>query len=148
MTDEKEVEGKGADILAALKDALYIYKCMPPIELNMITAIDPWEILAIKESIKAAIAELEKAETEVNPKGDFTCNTPNKSTQKAGFTCKSTEANRKAIKEGTIRQSLGNPLPSDPSTEEEVALELARQWNEEDVVSPPHKRNEEKKDDQ
>jgi len=50
------------------------------------------------------------------------------------------EANRKAVKEGTIRQSLGNPLPSDPSTEEEIALELARQWDTEDVSCPPHKR--------
>ena len=50
------------------------------------------------------------------------------------------EANRKAVKEGTIRQSLGNPLPSDPSTDEEIALELARQWNDEDVSCPPHKR--------
>ncbi len=88
--------------------------------------------------------EEEKSETEVNPKGDFTCNTPDKSTQKAGFTCKSTEAeaNRKAVKEGTIRQSLGNPLPPDPSTDEEIALELARQWDDEDVACPPHRRKE------
>ena len=46
------------------------------------------------------------------------------------------ETSRKAIKEGTIRQSLGNPLPSDPSTDEEIALELARQWDEEDVSFP------------
>ena len=53
------------------------------------------------------------------------------------------ETTRKAIKEGTIRQSLGNPLPSDPSTDEEIALELARQWNDEDVSCPPHKREDE-----
>ncbi len=52
------------------------------------------------------------------------------------------EAARKAVKEGTIRQTLGNPLPSDPSTEEEIALELARQWDTEDVTCPPHRRKE------
>ena len=83
--------------------------------------------------------EEEKAEPGANPKGDFTCNTPDKSTPKAGFTCKSTkaEATRKAIKEGMIRQSLGNPLDKPASDlDVEVALELARQGDEEDVSFP------------
>ena len=109
---------KGADILAALKDALYIYRCMPPVELNIITGIDPWKVLAIKEAIKAAIDELEQA-----------------------------ERSRKAIKEGIIRQSLANPLDKPASdTDREVAEELARQWDEEDVSCPKHKR--EKEDDE
>jgi len=81
--------------------------------------------------------------------GDFTCNTPDKSTPKAGFTCKSTdaEATRKAIKEGIIRQSLERPLDKPASdTDREVAEELARQWDEEDVSCPKHKR--EKEDDE
>ena len=57
------------------------------------------------------------------------------------------EATRKAIKEGIIRQSLERPLDqpaSDP--DREVAEELARQWDEEDVSCPKHKR--EKEDDE
>ena len=57
------------------------------------------------------------------------------------------EANRKAIKEGIIRQSLGRPLDEPASeTDREVAEELARQWDEEDVSCPKHKR--EKEDDE
>lgn len=57
------------------------------------------------------------------------------------------QATRKAIKEGTIRQSLGNPLDKPASDiDVEVALELARQWDEEDVTCPPHKREEEDHD--
>ena len=125
MTDEAEAEGKGGRILSALKDALGIYRGMPPFELNIITGIDPWEILKIKESIKAAIYELEQIEAWVIRKR-----------------IRQAEANRKAVKEGTIRQTLGNPLPPDPSTDEEIALELARQWNDEDVACPPHRRKE------
>jgi hypothetical protein len=52
------------------------------------------------------------------------------------------EAERKAIKEGTIRQSLGIPLDQPASdTDREIAEELARQWNDEDVSCPPHRRN-------
>jgi len=51
------------------------------------------------------------------------------------------EATRKAIKEGIIRQSLGNPLDKPASeTDREMAEELARQWDDEDVVCPKHKR--------
>jgi len=92
-----------------------------------------------------------KAEPGANPKGDFTCNTPDKSTPKAGFTCKSTkaEAKRKAIKEGMIRQSLGNPLDKSASDlDVEVAIELARQWDEEDVTCPPQRRTDEQQSTQ
>ena len=50
------------------------------------------------------------------------------------------ETTRKAIKEGTIRQSLGNPLDEPASDlDVEVALELARQWNDEDVECLPQR---------
>ena len=57
--------------------------------------------------------------------------------------------NRKAIKEGMIRQSLGNPLDKSASDLDlEVAIELARQWDEEDVTCPPQRRTDEDDDDQ
>lgn len=57
------------------------------------------------------------------------------------------DATRKAIKEGTIRQSLGNPLDKPASDLDlEVSEELARQWNDEDVSCPPQRRNEDKKE--
>ena len=47
------------------------------------------------------------------------------------------QASRRAIKEGMIRQSTNNPLDKPASDlDVEVALELARQWDEEDVSFP------------
>ena len=57
------------------------------------------------------------------------------------------EATRKAIKEGIIRQSLERPLDKPASdTDREMAEELARQWDDEDVVCPKHQRNESSED--
>ena len=52
------------------------------------------------------------------------------------------QASRRAIKEGMIRQSTNNPLDAPASDlDVEVALELARQWDEEDVSCPAHPPN-------
>ena len=47
------------DMLEALKDARYIYTCMPPVELNIITGVDPLTVKEISLAIKAAIAKAE-----------------------------------------------------------------------------------------
>ena len=79
---------------------------------------------------------------EEEEKEDFTCNMPDKSPLKAGFTCKSSKArqSRRAIKEGMIRQSTKNPLDKPASDlDVETALALAKLYDQEDITCPPQR---------
>jgi hypothetical protein len=46
---------------------------------------------------------------------------------------------RRDIKIGMICQTLGNPPPKDTELETELCLEVARQFDEEDLTHPPHR---------